>query len=80
MLPNEFDYYLILIFLITLAIAMLNSRLTQIVILLFAGYILYISSNDYLVFSLAFVTILTYYCAKFNNKALLAVALIGSLG
>jgi len=81
MLPNEFDYYLVLTFLIlTLEIATLKSSRTQIVILLFASYILYISSNNYLVFSLAFVTILTYHCAKFNNKSLLAVALIGSLG
>ena len=79
MLPNEFDYYLVLIF-ITLSITTLKSRHTQIVILLCASYILYILSNNYFVFSLAFVTTLTYYCSKFNNKSLLAMALIGSLG
>lgn len=79
MSPNEAGYYIFLVF-ILLALPRLKSRYAQIVFLLTASYFIYALSNNYLVFSLAFVTILTYYCAKFNNKSRLALALIGSLG
>lgn len=79
MSPNEVSYHIFLFF-VLLALTILKSRYAQTVFLLTASYFVYVISNNYLVFSLAFVTILTYYCAKFNNKSHLALALIGSLG
>ena len=79
MLLNELNYYIILIFLV-LAISAVRFRYIQIVILMSVSYILYISLNNYLVFSLAFVTIITFYCAKFDDKFSLALAIAGSLG
>lgn len=79
MSPNEVSYYIFLVF-VLLALHRLRSRYAQITFLLTASYFIYVLSNSYLVFSLAFVTILTYFCAKFNNKSRLALALIGSLG
>lgn len=81
MLQTDFNYYIFLILiLIALAITARMSRYIQIAILISASYIIYTFLNNYLVCSLAFVTILTYYCAKFNNKICLTLAIAGSLG
>jgi alginate O-acetyltransferase complex protein AlgI len=84
MSPNEFDYYLFLI-LVAILIFLSKKIHAQIVILLVASYFLYIYSNHYLVFSLAYTTILTYYCAEFINKndrkkLYLIIAIVGALG
>jgi alginate O-acetyltransferase complex protein AlgI len=79
MFPNEVNFYIvILIALIT--IFLLKSRYAQILFLFGTSYFLYILSNNYLIVSLVFVTVLTFYCAKFDNKLFLVIALIGSLG
>jgi alginate O-acetyltransferase complex protein AlgI len=84
MLPNEFSYYIFLAF-VLLALLVLKSRHAQTVLLLAASYFLYIYSNSYYIFSIVFVTVLTFYCGHFifsnkNKKVYLALALIGSLG
>lgn len=79
MSPNEVSYYIFFV-LVLLALHRLKSRYAQMTFLLTASYFIYVLSNNFLVFSLAFVTILTYYCAEFDNKSRLALALIGSLG
>jgi len=82
MLPYEVNYYIYLI-LVLLALFLLKSRFAQITVLVGTSYFLYILSNNYLILSLAFVTLLTYYCARYinyNKKLLLILALTGALG
>jgi alginate O-acetyltransferase complex protein AlgI len=81
MLPNDLNYYILsILIVVSLAITKRMSRYVQIVILISASYIQYIILNNYLVCSLIFITILTFYCSKFNNKFSLALAVAGSLG
>jgi alginate O-acetyltransferase complex protein AlgI len=84
MLPYEVSYYICLIFLLLL-LFLFRSRFAQITILIGASYFLYILSNNYLILSVAFITILNFYCGNFiyystNKNFYLAIALVGSLG
>ena len=84
MLLYDANYYICLIFLL-LVLFLLESRLAQIILLIVTSYFLYILSNSYLILSVAFITILTFYCGKFihnhtNKTFYLASALLGALG
>ena len=84
MFPNEVSYYLFLI-LILIALSMLKSHNAQLIVILASSYIFYIISNNYLVVSLIFVSVLTFYSGYFiyvkdNKKLYLGMALFGSLG
>jgi alginate O-acetyltransferase complex protein AlgI len=82
MSPNEINYYILLLLAI-FALSLLKIRYAQVIFLLGTSYFIYILSNNYLVLSLVFVTLLTYYCARFiqyNKYLLLMIALIGAFG
>ena len=84
MFPNEVSYYLFLI-LILIALSMLKSHNAQLIVILASSYIFYIISNNYLVVSLMFISVLTFYGGYFiyikdNKELYLGMALLGSLG
>lgn len=79
MSPIESYYYIILVF-ILLSLFLLKVRYAEVMLLLCMSYFIYAFTNSYLAFSLALVTILTFYCGKFDNKILLIIALVGSFG
>lgn len=87
MIFNSAEYLIFLVFAVSAVIA-LKARQLQLAFLLIASYYFYFVSSDYLIISLVFASVITFYCGdaiyKVSNpnvkKLYLDLALLGTLG